>query len=221
MENSKAQQLEPPPQPPVPAKAKPPEKPIRKRNQAKIPTQIHTRTPKPTPTAILCELTRLKAQQKYLECNQVKLNPNNFILKDEEDTKAVEPKTEDESDLPAEHPEGGNRQRPQSSSTAALISLINDIEREKLDLNQKFQEYRSAKRGELQDMWHYVATIKEDVFRPERLSQYTVNALRERIIGVNGQLERLAVKNAKELETLKEEYEKLERENTFIWKGNM
>ncbi|XP_017033354.1 uncharacterized protein [Drosophila kikkawai] len=217
---SKSQELVEP-QPPVPSKAKPPEKPIRKRNQLKVPPHIQTRTPKPTPTAILCELTRLKAQQKYLECNQVKLNPNNFILDDEEDNKAVEPNSEDELDVPDEHPQSGKNQRPISSSTAALISLINEIEQEKLDLNQKFQEYRSTKRGELQDMWHYVAAIKEDVFRPERLSQYTVNALRQRIICVNSQLERLTAKNSKELETLKEEYEKLEKENKFLWKGNM
>ncbi|XP_020801355.1 uncharacterized protein LOC110178536 [Drosophila serrata] len=213
---SKSQELLEP-QPPAPAKAKPPEKPIRKRNVVKVTPHIQTRTPKPTPTAILCELTRLKAQQKYLECNQVKLNPNNFILDDEEeDNKVVEPKSEDESD-----PQSGKGKRPTSSSTAVLIGLINEIEQEKLDLNQKFKEYRSEKRRELQDMWHYVAAIKEDVFQPERLSQYTVNALRQRIIGVNGQLERLTLKNSKELETLKEEYEKLEKENTFIWKGNM
>ncbi|XP_055916408.1 uncharacterized protein LOC129949156 [Eupeodes corollae] len=29
-------------------------------------------------TTILCELTRLKSQQKYLECSQVKLNPDNY-----------------------------------------------------------------------------------------------------------------------------------------------
>ncbi|KQS62103.1 uncharacterized protein LOC26526403 [Drosophila erecta] len=200
-------------QKPTATKAQPPEKPTRKRNQVKIQPRI--RAPKPTPTAVLCELTRLKAQQKYLECNQVKLNPNNFILKDDTDTDT------DSKTRPCEEPETGQNPRPTSSSTADLISLINEIEQEKLVLNEKLKLYCSEKRGELQDMWHYVATIKEDVFRPERLSQYTVNALRERIVGLNAQLYRLAAQNSKELEELKAQYDKLESENKMLWKGSM
>ncbi|XP_016991485.1 uncharacterized protein LOC108053372 [Drosophila rhopaloa] len=213
MENPKVDEQKPPA-----PKAQAPEKPIRKRTQVKI--QTKTRTPKPTPTAILCELTRLKAQQKYLECHQVKLNPNNFILHDDEDTMDTDQKSEGERTA-SENPETSRNPRLNSSSTAELISLINEIEREKLEINEKLLQYRTAKRGELQDMWHFVATIKEDVFRPERLSQYTVNALREKIIGVNTQLYRLSAQNSKELEELKEEYEKLERENKLLWKGSM
>ncbi|XP_052841949.1 uncharacterized protein LOC128256001 [Drosophila gunungcola] len=197
-------------------KAQAPEKPIRKRTQVKI----QTRTPKPTPTAIICELTRLKAQQKYLECHQVKLIPNNFTLHDDEDALDSDPKHGGER-IALETPETTRNTRPPSSSTAELISLINEIEQEKLELNEKLQQYRTAKRGELKDMWHFVATIKEDVFRPERLSQYTVNALREKIVGVNTQLYRLTAQNSKELDDLKEEYEKLERENKLLWKGSM
>lgn len=198
-------------QKPTAPRAQPPEKPARKRNQVKIPPKI--RAAKPTPTAILCELTRLKAQQKYLECNQVKLNPNNFILKDDEGTDS---KTEF-----CQEPETGRNPRPNSSSTADLIALINEIEQEKLVLHEKLKLYSSEKRGELQDMWHFVATIKEDVFRPERLSQYTVNALRERIVGLNAQLYRLAARNSKELEELREQYAKMEIENKLLWKGSM
>lgn len=208
MENPESQDHEQP----TTLKPKPPEKPIRKRNQAKSQPKVQTRTPKPTPTAILCELTRLKAQQKYLECNQVKLNPKNFMLEDEEDINRIDPETD---------VDGSAGERPSSSSTAALIGQINAIEVERLELNEKLKKYKTIKRDELQDMWHYVATIREDVFQPERLSQYTINALREKIIGVSGQLERLGEKNAKELETLKKEYEILERENKFLWKGSM
>ncbi|XP_017125883.1 uncharacterized protein LOC108145164 [Drosophila elegans] len=197
-------------------KGQAPEKPIRKRPQVKI----QARTPKPTPTAIICELTRLKAQQKYLECHQVKLIPNNFTLHDDEDALDSDPKSGDER-IALETPETTRNPRPPSSSTAELISLINEIEQEKEELNEKLQQYRTAKRGELKDMWHFVATIKEDVFRPERLSQYTVNALREKIVGVNAQLYRLTAQNSKELEDLKVEYEKLERENKLLWKGSM
>jgi len=70
-------------------------------------------------------------------------------------------------------------------------------------------------------MWHYMKTLKDDVFKPERLSQYTMNAVRERIVGINGQLERLSIQNSKELEMLRQDYEKMERENEFVWKGSM
>ncbi|XP_017040851.1 uncharacterized protein LOC108087805 [Drosophila ficusphila] len=206
-------------QKPSVSKAQAPEKPIRKRNQVKI--QTKTRTPKPTPTAILCELTRLKAQQKYLECHQVKLNPNNFIIQDDDgDTVDTDPKSKNEVNA-SENLETIRNPRPTSSSTADLIRLINQIEHEKVELNKKHLQYRTAKREELQDMWHFVTTIKEDVFRPERLSQYTVNALRERIVGVNTQLYRLTAQNSKEIAELKEEYEKLEQENKLLWKGSM
>ncbi|XP_026840968.1 uncharacterized protein LOC113565046 [Drosophila persimilis] len=196
--------------PPTP-KAKPPEKPLRRRTQTKAiasapaPAPAPARTPKATPTAIMCELTRLKAQQKYLECHQVRLNASHF-----QDSPDDEPSSE-----------GNGAQRPGSSSTTALASLINEIERLQFELDEKMQVYRSAKRNELQDMWHFVTAMKEDVFRPERLSMFTVNALRERIIGLNGQLERLSAKNSKELQTLREEYQQLERENKFIWRGSL
>ncbi|XP_016957249.1 uncharacterized protein LOC108029491 [Drosophila biarmipes] len=211
MENPEAEEQKPP----VP-KAQAPEKPIRKRNLVKF--EPKTRTPKKTPTAILCELTRLKAQQKYLECHQVKLNPNNFILpNDEVDT---DPKTEREG-VASNDPESSRNARPTSSSTTDLISLINEIEQEKLVLNEKLLQYRNAKRDELQDMWHFVATIREDVFRPERLSQYTVNALMEKIVGVNAQLYRLSDQNSKDLEELKGQYEKLDRENKLLSKSGI
>ncbi|BFG05774.1 uncharacterized protein DMAD_04433 [Drosophila madeirensis] len=207
------------PKPPTP-KAKPPEKPLRRRAHTKAPAPAPApataRTPKATPTAIMCELTRLKAQQKYLECHQVRLNASNFQDNpDDEDSH----EGNDEHGTPSQ--EIGARQRPGSSSAAALTSQINEIERLQLELNDKMQVYRATKRNELQDMWRYVNAMKEDVLRPERLNMCTVNALRERIIGLNGQLERLGAKNSKELETLREEYHKLERENKFIWRGSL
>ncbi|XP_022222400.2 uncharacterized protein LOC111074072 [Drosophila obscura] len=203
--------------PPTP-KAKPPEKPLRRRTQTKAPAPAPapSRTPKATPTAIMCELTRLKAQQKYLECHQVRLNVSNF-----QDSPEDEPSPEGTDGYGPPSQGNATRQRPGSSSAAALTILINEIERLQLELDEKMQVYRSTKRNELQDMWHYVSAMKEDVFRPERLSMYTVNALRERIVGLNGQLERLSAKNSKELETLREEYQKLERENKFIWRGSL
>ncbi|KRF97571.1 uncharacterized protein Dwil_GK28027 [Drosophila willistoni] len=174
-------------------KSIPPPKPIRKKKTS-------------TPTALLCELARLKAQQKYLECNQTKLNPQHFQDDDLQTDKANDVRDTKSID----------NLRPHSSS--AVISLINEIERLKFELDEKLKTYRTAKRDELQDMWHYMGSLREDVFQPERLSLYTMNALRERIVGLNGQLERLKIQNSKELEMLQEQYEKMEKENSFVWK---
>ncbi|XP_017837523.1 uncharacterized protein LOC108596368 [Drosophila busckii] len=166
-----------------------PAKPLRtsKLQQQPPPQQ---RQIKGTPTSIMCELMRLKAQQKYLECNQVKLNANNFV-------------DSEESTVEAEN---------------KVVSLINDIERLKHELNSKLQQQLAEKRAQLQDMWHMMHTLKQDVFQPERLSLYSVNAVRERIMGLNAQLQRLGVQNAKELASLSVEYEQMEREQTFVWK---
>lgn len=159
-----------------------------------------------TPTSLLCQLMRLKAQQKYLECNQVKLQANNF---QDDDNDAED--DEEEGSPPAK----GRRRGP--SCVAKVTGLINDIDRLKLELDSKLTKHHMEKRGQLQDMWHYMNTLKEDVYRPERLSQYTVNAVRDRIVGINAQLDRLKTQNDRELEILREEFSKLDRENRFIW----
>lgn len=43
-----------------------------------------TAVPKKTSTSLLCELTRLKSQQKYLECSQMKINPEHYDDGDED-----------------------------------------------------------------------------------------------------------------------------------------
>lgn len=162
-----------------------------------------------TPTSLLCQLMRLKAQQKYLECNQVKLQANNF---QDDDNDAED--DEEEGSPPVK----GRRGRG-PSCVAKVTGLINDIDRLKLELDGKLTKHHSEKRGQLQDMWHFMSTLKEDVYRPERLSQYTVNAVRDRIVGINAQLDRLKAQNGRELEILREEFSKLDRENRFIWNG--
>ncbi|KAM8714188.1 hypothetical protein ACLKA7_014343 [Drosophila subpalustris] len=186
----------------------PPTKPLRLKRKPTTKTA--------TPTSILCELMRLKAQQKYLECNQIKLNASNFLDKDDPGEGESEHKDEfiDENATPG-------TMTTTTTSRPKVAGLINDIDRLKLELDEKLQKHRIDKRGQLQDMWHYMKTLKEDVFRPERLSQYTVNAVRERIMALNGQLEHLNAQNAKELEMLRQDYEKMERENGFVWKGSM
>lgn len=164
-----------------------------------------------TPTSLLCQLMRLKAQQKYLEVNQVKLQANNF----QDDDNDAEDDHEEEGVPPAKGRIGG------PSSVPKVTGLINDIDRLKLELDSKLTKHHMEKRGQLQDMWHYMNTLKEDVYRPERLSQYTVNAVRDRIVGINAQLDRLKAQNERELELLREEFSKLDRQNRFISNDNV
>ncbi|XP_032590038.1 uncharacterized protein LOC116804962 [Drosophila grimshawi] len=176
----------------------------------------HKKKSSATPMSILCELMRLKAQQKYLECNQVKLNASNFLDDNENDNDL-----DGVGGVGGGEDMGGTASRRPSSGNKVAGRLINDIDRLKLELDEKLSKHHVEKRGQLQDMWHYMNTLKQDVFRPERLSLYTVNAVRERIIALNAQLERLSVQNAKELDTLRQEYEKLEQDNGFVWKGSI
>ncbi|XP_030371598.1 uncharacterized protein LOC115621639 [Scaptodrosophila lebanonensis] len=168
-----------------------------------------------TATSILCELTRLKSQQKYLECNQVKLNPNHFL---DDDTPIEDVDHSTSPNNGGELKEAKNATDLRNSETT-IASLINEIEHLKFLLNEQLQAYRNEKRDELGDMWHYITAIKDDVFRPERLSQYTTNTLRERIIGINAQLDRLNVKNSNDLQSLQKAYNKMEQEVQVLWKG--
>ncbi|TDG48310.1 hypothetical protein AWZ03_005265 [Drosophila navojoa] len=186
--------------------------------------------PTTTPTSLLCELMRLKAQQKYLECNQVKLNANNFLDDNDPETNEANDNDNDDHDgqeagvAAKDNGNGGKDKKPGSrrpSSGNKVAGLINDIDRLKLEMDEKLRKHHAEKRGQLQEMWHYMNTLKEDVFQPERLSLYTVNVVRERIVALNGQLERLSAQNAKELEMLREEYAKMERENDFVWKDSI
>lgn len=173
-----------------------------------------------TPTSLLCQLMRLKAQQKYLECNQVKLQVSNYLDEDEDEEEDDEEEQrqkhgqQTEAMMAAQCGDGGRRRRP--SSVAKVTSLINDIERLKLEIDDNLQKQYSAKHGQLQVMWHYLNTLKGDVFQPERLSQFSVIEIRDRIVAISTQLERLKARNANELEMLRKEYAKLERENKYV-----
>ncbi|XP_067627617.1 uncharacterized protein [Eurosta solidaginis] len=152
-------------------------------------------------TALLCELTCLKSQQKYLECSQVKLNPDNFV------------------DQPqSAKNKNGPTAIPLANSDSVATQLVNDIENLKVQLSQDLLVYRENSYREVQDLRELVNAIREDVHKPERLSQYTLPVLRERIITINTQLMQLCDKNQAEILRLRENSDKLERDNVVLVK---
>nr|XP_014102592.1 uncharacterized protein LOC106627105 [Bactrocera oleae]XP_036223818.1 uncharacterized protein LOC106627105 [Bactrocera oleae]XP_036223819.1 uncharacterized protein LOC106627105 [Bactrocera oleae] len=138
-------------------------------------------------TSLLCELTRLKSQQKYLECNQAKLNPAHY-----------------------EDPPVSGR-----SKNNSISQMINEIEALKAYLENRLKAYRENCYCEIQELRQVVSSIHEDV-QPQRLSQCSLPELRERIISTNTQLIQLCDKNEKEMEKLRDECENIERDNKVI-----
>ena len=159
-------------------------------------TQIATK-PKKSCTTLLCELTRLKSQQKYLECNQVKLNADNFL--DEEHLENATATTN-------------------SNCNAKTVSMINEIENLKCQFESNLQAHRASALFEVKDVWLSVNKIREDVMQPERLKQFSLQSIRERIISINSQLERLNSKNRDELAGLQIECVRLENESKDLIK---
>ncbi|XP_011196668.1 uncharacterized protein LOC105221403 [Zeugodacus cucurbitae] len=134
-------------------------------------------------TSLLCELTHLRSQQKYLECNQVKLNAAHY----------------------EDQPVSG---RSKNNSTK---QMINEIENLKVHLEGSLKAYRENCYCEVRDFRQVVSSIRDDV-QPHRLSQCSLPELRERIISINTQLMQLCDKNEKEMEKLRGEYEKIEHD---------
>ncbi|KAI9582801.1 hypothetical protein GQX74_012018 [Glossina fuscipes] len=152
-------------------------------------------------TKLLCELTRLKAQQKYLECNQINLLPENFM--DNVDTNNTN---------------NASNAYSACDNNTDIVGLINEINVLKSDLNNAFLAYHQELQKSVKDFYCSVKEIKEDVFKPQRLRQFSVNNLRERTIGIHTQLERLRARNINEITTLRDECEKLENETKILIK---
>lgn len=154
-------------------------------------------------TTLVCELTRLKSQQKYLECNQVKLIPEHFY--DTNDSIISTATIAGTADC-------------KSKDNTVVIQLINEIEHLKIQLDRELTVFRQQSRTDVKDMCLQIKQIKEDIQRPDRLHKYPMGALREHIIGINTQLERLNLKNATELQMLQKECENLEIDTKLLIK---
>ncbi|XP_036344988.1 uncharacterized protein LOC118754231 [Rhagoletis pomonella] len=164
-------------------------------------TYAHTLLKKKSCTTLLCELTRLKTQQKYLECSQVKLNPANY------------------EDPPASaNNNNGATAFAQPPAGIEAMQLANEIECMKVQLEEDLKVYRENSFREVQELRDKVKSIREDVQQPDRLRQCTLPMLRERVITINTQLMQLCDKNQNEFEKLREECETLERNNDVLVK---
>ena len=162
------------------------------------PQSTFVKSNKKSKTSILCELTRLKSQQKYLECNQVKLNAANFMDEDPKEPSA--------------------KVSSVSQSNQSTLSTINEIDHLRLQFEENLHNYRENAIREIRDMWLSINNMKSDVFQEERLKQFSVQTIRERIINVNTQLEKLNSKNRGDMAGLQIECARLETEtNKFIF----
>lgn len=162
-------------------------------------TKTSNKTKRKSSTTLMCELTRLKSQQKYLECNQVKLIVDNFF------------DTDGSSNT-------NTTGRPTQTNNSSVINLINEIEKLKTQFDSELAAFRQKSRTAVKDMCLQIKHIREDIQQPDRLQLYPIGALREHIIGINAQIERLNSKNAAELQLLQKECENLEIDTTILIK---
>ncbi|XP_037956979.1 uncharacterized protein LOC119686466 [Teleopsis dalmanni] len=163
----------------------------------KLTTRKAARPPpkKMTRTAIMSELIKLKSQQKFLECSQVKLNTENF--KDADDFESKETSTS-------------------KYSLQAARNLIHEIDQLKRKLDTEVSNYRRSAHHEVQDITQLVHAFKENVLQPERFMETSMNAIRQRIIDINVAFGRLLNKNSNELKSLQSECERLQTDKKIL-----
>uniref|UniRef100_A0A1A9WJ92 Uncharacterized protein n=1 Tax=Glossina brevipalpis TaxID=37001 RepID=A0A1A9WJ92_9MUSC len=138
-------------------------------------------------TKLICELTRLKAQQKYLECNQINLVPENFQDKTTHDDDHHHHHHHNNiMDNNADNAAAGNSNccSAGGGNDAVIVGLINEINVLKSHLNDAFLSYHQELQKAVKDFYCSVKEIKEDVFKPQRLSKFSMNSLRERTVNI-------------------------------------
>lgn len=146
-------------------------------------------------TTLLCEITRLKSQQKYLESNQSKLTPDQFY------------DNEESSPTPIARPEKNEK----------IVGFVNEIEDFKTQLERDFTEYRQESRATVKDMYFQIRQIRENMTQPERLNEVSNQSMRELMISVNTQIETLQSRNANELKHLQSQVEGFENEQVLLF----
>lgn len=143
-------------------------------------------------TSLLCEITRLKSQQKYLEGNQVKLIQNQFY-----DTDGLSAENSDNVD--SKH-----------------IELINDIEHFKSQLDIALVEYRRQSRIAVNNICNDIKKIREDTRQSNSLDNCLIDALRERIFGINKRIGELRMQNSNDLKKWQSQVEDYEKETDIL-----
>ncbi|XP_073848927.1 uncharacterized protein [Musca autumnalis] len=140
-------------------------------------------------TALLCEITRLRAQQKYLEANQIKISPNNFC-----------------------NDSGSHVSSTGSNEPNELVNTINEINNLKGQHETETDKFRLKTRNIATDICREVKQLREDT-KPEKcLENLSIDAIRARIISINTRIDALRTKNTNEIKALQNQYPYLEKE---------
>lgn len=142
------------------------------------------KTKRKSVTSLLCELTRLKSQQKYLECNQVKLNPKAVIVKDY--------KHQDED--------------------TDITNIITELENLKTEIQTDLKKYRNSKCNDLQHFSNVLNSLRDEIGSPLKLKNCSMNAMKGRVIKANTELEQIKTKNEEQLKCLKKQHQLLQED---------
>lgn len=137
-----------------------------------------------SPTTLLCELTRLKTQQKYLECTDVKLNMRGF-----RDTNNITSTTTVLS-----------LQRNEHIST---VIMFNEIKLIRIKLDKEMSIFRQQSRAVVNNIFFEVKKIKEDI-KQEYLYKNSLGDIRQQTVSINAEIDELKSKNCNELSLLKQ-----------------
>lgn len=144
-------------------------------------------------TTLLCEITRLKTQQKFLEHNHIKLNFNN-------------------------HSESNTVQSLMLSTAECNQSLKQDIMKINLlntQLDKNLQTFCEQSQIEVQNIVLKMKQIKE-YLKPRNLNDHSVGKLRGHIIEINTDIEKLYLQNSNELKVLQSNIRNLYNGETTI-----
>ncbi|XP_046809349.1 uncharacterized protein LOC124420489 [Lucilia cuprina] len=125
-------------------------------------------------TTLLCELTRLKTQQKYLECSEVKVNITNNIA---------------------------SSSTTLSNQCDSATHVANEIQQLQIQLEGELNAYLQQSRTTANDIYLKIKEINENM-QSERLAEFSVSDLRNQISCVNSDIESLKLKNFNELSLL-------------------
>ncbi|XP_075165267.1 uncharacterized protein LOC142237760 [Haematobia irritans] len=158
------------------------------KSQKLSPTNSWTVTKRKSCTTLLCEITRLKSQQKYLESHHGSLSFEPFY--DDDDVTQSSPKRN---------------------------SKVKDLELFKTELEEALEKYRQESRFTVIDIYHEIKTLRNKTLNANSLEKTTMEKIREDITGINTKIETLQTLNMNELQLLRSEFHEYEKQiDTFL-----
>lgn len=141
-----------------------------------------------TNTALLCELTRLKAQQKYLEANQIKLTPENICSYNG----AYDPSTA-------------------TDACNQVLNAINEINLLKSQQDNEVNKFRLTLRTSAKDIYRELKQLRDDIKSENCTENLSLDSMRRKIVDISTLIDGLKIKNTNELKTLQSQYNDSEK----------